>query len=199
MFTREQVEAAVKAKGYSWFESNKDYDLNIVGIRNSATDKQVTNRFDDWLTVSYKIGGVWQFHIWAITTDPGSKYTKEQLLGVDGVARVVPGQYRGSHQIGLHQGKYPALVQRTPIKVYRDANKDDTYDETKIVEGMFGINIHRSSPTGTSVQVDGWSAGCQVFANINDYGKFMKIAEKAREIFGNKYTYTLIESKDITP
>lgn len=197
MFTREQVEQAVKSKGYAWFESNKDYDLNIVGIRNSSTNKVLTNRFDDWITVSYKVGGVWQFNIWPITTDPGSKYTKDQLLNASGVARLVPGQYRGSHQIGLHQGKYPALVQRLPVKVYRDANKDDVYDETKIDEGMFGINIHRSSPTGTSVQVDGWSAGCQVFTRINDYTKFMRLAELGRDAFGNKFTYTLIESNDI--
>ena len=197
MYTRQQIEAAVKAKGYAWFDSAKDYDVNIVGVRNSATNNQVTNRFDDWITVSYKVNGVWQFHIWACTTDPGVKYTREKLLNPLGVARLVPGQYRGTHQIGLHQGKYTALVQRGPVKVWRDANKDGIYDETKIDEGLFGINIHRSSPTGTSVQVDGWSAGCQVFANINDYSKFMKICEKAREVFGNKFSYTLIESKDI--
>lgn len=198
-FTRERVEKAVKAKGYAWFESQKDYDVNIVGIRNSSTNNLVTNRFDDWMTMSYKIGGVWQFHIWPCTTDPGSKYTREQLLSADGVARLVPGQYRRSHRIGLHQGKYSALVQQIPLRLYRDANRDNVFDETKIVEGIFGINIHRSHPTGTSVQVDGWSAGCQVFANINDYTKFMRICEKAREIFGNNFTYTLIESKDITP
>lgn len=197
MYTRQQIEAAVKAKGYAWFDSAKDYDVNIVGVRNSATNNQVTNRFDDWMTVSYKVNGVWQFHIWACTTDPGVTHTRQRLLNPMGVARLVPGQYRGTHQIGLHQGKYSALVQRGPVKVWRDANKDAKYDETKIDEGLFGINIHRSSPTGTSTQVDGWSAGCQVFANINDYSKFMRIMENARQVFGNKFSYTLIESKDI--
>jgi hypothetical protein len=47
MYTREQIEAAVKAKGYVWFEdtANKGYDVNIVGIRNLATGKAVTNEF----------------------------------------------------------------------------------------------------------------------------------------------------------
>ena len=53
--TREQVEAAVKAKGHVWFEGAKDYDLNIVGVRNAATGQTVTNVFDDQLTVSYLI------------------------------------------------------------------------------------------------------------------------------------------------
>ena len=58
-YTREQVEKAVKAKGYVWFEdaANKNFDVNIVGIRNSAPGQAVTNVFDDWLTISYKENG----------------------------------------------------------------------------------------------------------------------------------------------
>lgn len=196
-FTRQQVEAAVKAKGYAWFESQKNFDVNIVGIRNSATGARLTNRFDDWITASFKINGVWQYHIWPCTTDPGITHTVQRLLSPKGVARLVPGQYRSAYQIGLHQGKYSALVQRLPVLVYRDANRDLTYDTGRMEEGMFGINIHRSSPSGVSTQVDGWSAGCQVFSSINDFSRFMKIVNSAREVFGNKFTYTLIESKDI--
>ena len=54
--TREQVEAAVKAKGYRWFE-NGDYNVNIVGIRNSETGNEVTNKFDDKITISFKCEG----------------------------------------------------------------------------------------------------------------------------------------------
>jgi hypothetical protein len=32
-YTREQIAAAVKAKGYAWFD-NGDLNLNIVGVRN---------------------------------------------------------------------------------------------------------------------------------------------------------------------
>lgn len=197
MYTRQQIEHAVKVKGYSWFESNKDFDVNIVGIRNTTTQNKVTNRFDDTMTLSYKINGVWQFHQWICTTDPGITYTTQRLLSPLGVARLVPNQYRGAYQIGLHQGKYEALVQRKPVKVYRDANKDLKFDETKIEEGLFGINIHRSSPTGISTVIEGWSAGCQVFSNIRDFRQFMQIMNRAKDVFGNNFTYTLIESKDI--
>jgi hypothetical protein len=196
MYTREQIEKAVKGKGYAWFEGTKDYDLNIVGVRNSATGNKVTNLFDDKITVSYKLNGEWQFHVWNATTDPGKKGVME-YHNAAGVARLVEGQYRGSHSIGLHQGKYKALKQAKPVKVYRDPNRDMTYDETKIAEGIFGINIHRSSATGTTTYVEKWSEGCQVFSTVTDFDKFMSLCEKASAIHGNSFTYTLIESVDL--
>jgi hypothetical protein len=195
-YTREKIESAVKSKGYVWFEGAKDFDVNIVGVRNSATGDKVTNVFDDTMTVSYKENGEWKFHQWSCTTDPGKKAMLE-YHNANGVARLVEGQYRGSHTIGLHQGKYEALKQAKNVKVYRDKDKDMQYDENVIQEGVFGINIHRSSATGTSTFVENWSEGCQVFANVKDFEQFMTICKKAREIHGNSFTYTLIESSDI--
>ena len=199
MYTKEQIEAAVKAKGYVWFEdaSNKGFDVNIIGIRNSSTGKKVTNVFDDWMTISYKENGVWKSHVWACTTDPGTKAVKE-FKNPNGVARLVPGQYRGVWKVDLHQGKYEALCQRLGnVKVYRDKNKDMTFNETEVQEGMFGINIHRSNPTTESQFVENWSEGCQVFKKSADFESFMKICRKSRDIHGNSFTYTLIESLDI--
>ena len=197
-YTKEQVESAVKSKGYVWFndDKNKGFDVNIVGIRNSATGDKVTNVFDDTMTVSYKENGEWKFNQWACTTDPGKKAMLE-YHNANGVARLVEGQYRGSHTIGLHQGKYEALRQTKNVKVYRDKDKDMQYDENVIQEGVFGINIHRSSATGTSTFVENWSEGCQVFANIKDFEVFMSICNKSKGIHGNSFTYTLIESSDI--
>ena len=61
MYKREQIESAVKSKGYVWFEdvNNKGYDVNIVGVRNSTPGNKVTDLFDDMLTVSYKVNGQW--------------------------------------------------------------------------------------------------------------------------------------------
>jgi hypothetical protein len=195
-YTKEQVETAVKSKGYVWFEdsANKGYDVNIVGIRNSTTGNKVTNVFDDHLTISYKENGEWKFHIWQATTDPGKKGVME-YHNKDGVARLVEGQYRGSHIIRLHQGKYEALGQDKPVKVYRDDNKDMTYDEKKISEGVFGINIHKAGADST--YVENWSEGCQVFKRAADFEEFMKICRRSKEIHGNRFTYTLIESSDI--
>jgi hypothetical protein len=195
-YSREQIEGAVKAKGYVYFEdvNNKGFDVNIVGVRNSSTGQKVTNAFDDCITLSYKENGEWKFHCWPATTDPGKKGVLE-YHNAAGVARLVEGQYRGSHNIGLHQGKYEALRQAKPVKVFRDANKDLNYDENKIAEGVFGINIHKAGADST--YVENWSEGCQVFKKSADFEAFMKICRKARDIHGNSFTYTLIESSDI--
>ena len=200
-YTRGQVEAALKAKGYVWFAdaANKGYDVNIVGIRNSSTGQKVTNVFDDRLTISYKDeNGVWQFCSWAATTDPGKKSMLEwKKMGITGgCARLLANQYRGSHCLGLHQGKYQALRQQKPVKVYRDADLDLEYDETKVTEGLYGINIHKSGRDST--WVENWSAGCQVFKRSKDFDEFMSICRKAAKIHGNSFTYTLIDSKDIS-
>jgi hypothetical protein len=196
MYSKEQVESAVKAKGYVWFEdaNNKGFDVNIVGVRNSTTGQKVTNAFDDVLTLSYKENGEWKFHSWPATTDPGKKGVLE-YHNAAGVARLVEGQYRGSHTIRLHQGKYEALGQAKNVKVYRDANKDLTYDENKIQEGLFGINIHKAGADST--YVENWSEGCTVFKRSADFEEFMKICRKARDIHGNSFTYTVIKSSDI--
>ena len=197
MYTREQIEAAVKAKGYVWFndDANKGYDVNIVGVRNMSTGQQVTNVFDDHLTISFKDEkGVWQFYIWMATTDPGKRGVLE-YHNKDGVARLVANQYRGSHMIRLHQGKYEALGQQKPVKVYRDSNKDLVYDETKITEGIYGINIHKAGQDST--WVENWSEGCQVFKRVKDFDEFMKICKKSAKLHGNSFTYTLLQSTDI--
>ena len=197
-YIREQIQKAVESKGHKWFEGG-DYNLNIIGIRNSDTNEVVTNKFDDKLTVSYSINSEMKYHEFDATTDPGQHWEKN-LLNVDGVAILVPNQYRGSHEIRKHQGKYEALCQKKPVKVYRDNNKDGKYDmlEENIKEGIYGINIHKAgSRINGSTQIDKWSAGCQVFSKESDFNQLMDLAYKAKDLYGNSFTYTLIESKDV--
>ena len=203
MYTREQIMNVVEGKGYKYFHdnNNKSYDVNIIGIRNSKTNGRVTNAFDDLMTIAYKnADGEWMYHEFPCTTDPGTHWV-ENILNPDGVAILKPGQYRGSHKLRLHQGKYLALGQKKPVKVYRDANLDGKYDliEESVKEGIYGINIHRATSRsgGKSTRIDKWSAGCQVIADNDDWHEFLDICQAAREIHGNSFSYTLIESKDI--
>ena len=198
-YTREQIQTTMESKGYKYFTGG-DYDVNIIGVRNSETKNRVTNAFDDCITLSYKVDGEWKFHCFKATTDPGTHWV-ENVINEDGVAILKPGQYRRSHKLRLHQGKYLALGQKSPVKVYRDDNRDSKYDllEENVQEGIFGINIHRATSRsgGTSTRIDKWSAGCQVIANNDDWHEFLDICQTAREIWGNSFTYTLLESKDI--
>lgn len=199
-YTREQIEKAMNGKGHKYFHHGA-YNVNIIGVRNGATGDEITNKFDDCMTISYKDdAGNWNFNCWKCTTDPGT-YWAENLMNKAGVAILKEGQYRGSHMIGLHQGKYEALRQKGPLKVYRDNNLDDEYDliEEDVQNGIFGINIHKAgSWKSGSVQVDKWSAGCQVFSKQDDFYDFMNVMNKARDRWGNSFTYTLINSKDVS-
>ena len=201
-YTREQIQQTVEDKGYKYFHDNlnKGYDVNIIGVRNSKTKGRVTNAFDDTLTISYKVDGEWQYHEFSCTTDPGSHWV-ENLLNEKGVAILKPNQYRGSHKLDFHQGRYLALRQKSDVTVYRENDRDNNYDlnESKTDTGVFGINIHRATGRsgGKSIRVDKWSAGCQVIADNDDWHTFLGICQSAREIHGNSFSYTLIERKDI--
>ncbi len=199
MYTREQVEAAVKAKGYKWFESG-DYNVNIVGIRNMEAGERVTNKFDDHLTISYKIDNDWFYEIFDCTTDPGDDWM-DKPMNSKGCAILKPGQYPKSHKLRLHQGRYLALGQQNNVTVYRDRDKDGEYDfdESTVDTGLYGINIHRATKYAgkKSTRVDKWSAGCQVIASNDDWHCFLDICQTARDKWNNNFTYTLITSNDI--
>jgi hypothetical protein len=195
MYTKEQIEKAVKSKGYVWFNNSKDYDVNVVGVRNSSTLSKVTNLFDDKITLSYKVNGEWFFHEWDATTEPGKKGVM-QFHNSGGVARLVPNQYRSTYKVSMHQGKYQALCQRLKnVTVWRDKNKDMNFDEIIQDTGMFGINIHKAGTVSNFVE--NWSEGCQVFKRTKDFNDFMVLINRAKEIHGNHFTYTLITSNDI--
>jgi hypothetical protein len=196
MYTREQIEKAVRQKGYVYFTSDKDYDLNIIGIRNTTPGDEVTNLFDDLMTVTYRLNGTWIYREWLCTTDPGRKGVIN-FQNRKGVARLVPGQYRSAYSIGFHKGQYEALTQVKEVVVYRDANRDMVFNEHKVQEGLFGINIHKAGID--SKFVENWSEGCQVFKRQQDFNEFMRICRASSNIYGSTFTYTLIESSDISP
>lgn len=195
--TEKAIKEAMARKGYAYFDKG-DYNLNIIGIRSDCGGK-VTNKFDDYLLLMYYIGGNLTIKLYSITTEPGKYYMQSKLGNPQGTAILVPGQYRGCWAIGKHNGKYDALVQVKPVKVYRDKNKDSVYDlaPSTIDNGVFGINIHKSTSYGTSATIDNWSAGCQVFANAGDFADFMSICNKQKERYGNTFTYTLLDEKDL--
>ncbi len=87
------------------------YQLNIIGIRNSTSQP---SKFDDEIHVIFQDEkNTWQHFQAAATTVPGLYWLQNPIM-TTGTAILCPGQYVDSYQIGLHQGKYKALVQARP-------------------------------------------------------------------------------------
>lgn len=182
--------------GHAVFRNaSKPYNLNIVGIR---AKERTAGRFDDRLVVFWPKpdGGFNEVWFSRVTTDPGQPWLANPATP-RGAAILKAGQYRGAYAIDYHAGKYKALCQRLgKVTVWRDNNKDEELDISPVQAeeaGYFGINIHRATSSGTSLHVGRWSAGCQVFANSDDFDLFMQLCENAAKIWGNKFTYTLLE------
>lgn len=192
-------ETLFKKYGYSFFV-NGDYNLNIIGVRNLIDGTAHKNTFNDALLLLYKVNGIWTEKLYRYTTDPGQS-TLNAPSNSKGTAILVPGQYKGVYKIDLHNGKYKALCQRNGnVAVYRDNNKDDrlNFDPTTIEVGSFGINIHRAKDNAVTELINGYSAGCQVVKDSNDYNQFMQILESSEKKYGNKFTYTLVTSDMLT-
>ena len=101
------------------------------------------------------------------------------------------GQYVDTYTIGLHQGKYSALVQSKKVTVHRDADKDSIAEEQEKEDtGLFGINIHRANESAESKNVDKWSAGCQVLNNPTQFKELMQACIKSGK---KSFTYTLLK------
>ena len=194
---KDQVEKVMSSKGYAFFDSAKPYNVNLIGIR---SNNHRANKFDDTILAIYRNKVLeWEVQTFQVTTDPGLHHLRNPG-NVKGTAILAPGQYRSVYQIGEHKGN-PALVQwGGKVRVYRDRNKDGTLDMNprNIDVGYFGINVHQAKSKGETYKVDRWSAGCQVFKNATDIKAFLGTCQKASDIYGNSFTYTLLEQKDFT-
>ncbi len=176
-YTIGELQFEFKRLGYQWF------DFMIVGIR-STLDKP--NEFDDLIGLVANGKVTW----FTGTTNPGVHWLKT-LMNSKGTAVLKPGQYIDSWKLGLHQGKYKALVQAKAITVYRDKDLDDKSEETATTDtGYFGINIHRANPSAISKIIDKWSAGCQVFNNPADFKILIDEIEASKQ---KLFTYTLLK------
>jgi hypothetical protein len=189
--------AIINALRFKTYETYiRPFELNIIGIRNEST---VPNRFDDEIHIFFKNNSkLWIHYIFPATTDPGTYWLKNPM-NPQGTAILSQGQYNDAYQVGLHREKYYALVQRKPVTVLRDYDRNAILDfqNGRPETGMFGVNIHHASVNGTTKTVDNYSAGCQVFANINDFNLFMQLCEKHKQLYDNSFTYTLIDKRAI--
>jgi hypothetical protein len=189
-----RIKAILNSQAYEVYV--KPYQLNIVGLRSKNTN---ANSFDDEIHVFYRTEkGDWNYHSYKATTDPGTFWLNNPSYS-QGTAILAQGQYKDAYAIGLHRGKYEALRQVKPVTVIRDYNRDSLLDFNNGTEetGIFGINIHRAESNGTTKYIDRYSAGCQVFQNAGDFNQFMDLCERHKSLYGNSFTYTLIDFRAV--
>jgi len=189
-----KIKALLRMKRFKLF--TRLNELNIVGLRSKSN---IPNRFDDELHVFYKVSPVkWQYHVFKITTDPGTYWLKNPMAP-KGTAILAEGQYLNTWTLGLHKGQYKALVQVKPLSVLRDYDRNavlDFYNGQKFT-GMFGIDIHRANKVGVTKTVDRNSAGCQVFENAADFDVFLKLCDMHKAKYGNLFSYSLIDFRTV--
>ena len=186
----------VQSLGYAIFTKH-DYDLNLIGVRTPSRQAGV---FDDLFHVIYKTKERWVQETYFCTTDAGLYWLRNPSR-VEGTAILKAGQYRGVWSIGLHRGKYEALIQKHgKVTVWRDNNRDEVLDlGGESMTGYFGINIHRAHATKEMTKVDKWSAGCQVIQHPADYSRLMSLCKMQVDQLAKygdgykKFSYTLLE------
>jgi hypothetical protein len=190
--TLKEVISSVQEQGFEL--DKRPFKLNVVGIRNLADT--MPDEFQDEIAYFYfdnngnPVGNVARG-----TTSP-SVYFLKNPMNLSGTAILKQGQYKDAYSIGLHRGKYSALVQVKPVTVIRDKDRNsylDFFSDTQ--SGLFGINIHKATRKNNEAVIGQDSAGCQVYMYENDFNNMMSMANKSRDMYGNKFTYTLIDKR----
>ena len=138
-----------------------------------------------------------------ITTLPSLAYYGKNPMNPKGVGVKLPGDTLYVYKEATLGGKntYKMLVEYEEIKVGRypvGVTKFETYKPADTFTESCGMHIHRSSTNGSGVCVGPWSAGCQVFSDVDEWKDFTSKIEK-ESMNGGRFVYALIQLDDIPP
>jgi hypothetical protein len=169
-----------------------DAHVKCIGIRGAFDPhgNQLGVYDDDFvLSISDKVTE------WKGSTDPGQYYLQHPL-NPQGCAQLKEGIH--FFKVGIHQSKFPAFVQAESFHVSRL----DSKGKVEAVEfGEFGIHLHSGGP---GLNVDRFSAGCQVIQSPEGYFKetwlrfFNPAVEAMHKAGQGLMPYMLINKTDIT-
>lgn len=206
---------AMKSKNYVVL--NREYEVNIVGVRYQYPGQEYSNAFKDRLYVIYNDENKQtQIKWWPISTIPGKfmkpgSQTMKQWCAQNrpkGLGIMVPSQYLNvykivepnSDDVGKNKMRGSPIMQSIGTQLaYRDKHFDDNiihFDNMDNLEkGNHGMFIHRGFDGGKFV--NNWSEGCQVFSKPSDIDAFFAVCRKHSSKYNNRFNYTLLTSKDV--
>lgn len=140
---------------------------------------------------------------WEATTEPGTYFTLNPMgRAIEyGAARIAFGQYK-AWSVGTHYGSgadpHEALVQKTPISVYRDKNRDMVRTGDFLDTGDFEINQHWGYDLPrTNIGMAG--AGCLVGRSRKEHKDFMALIKQDKRYQRNEvylFLTTIIPGDD---
>lgn len=181
--------------GFKWEE------INVFGIRDERGMKD--DVINDWICIAdSKTEEVYKFKG---SVDPGIFYTNHMISSnLKGVAHIALGNHPKVYMVGLHKGKYEAMVQQgNKIKIWRDVDKNFKFTKGKdiVSTGWYGVNIHRMSDWKILTKIGRYSAGCNIIQNVKDFSNFLKIVKNSNHYKkyrgGARFSYTLISINEI--
>lgn len=193
--TIRQVKRIFTEKKYTFYEGEKPYKLNIIGIRSANL---LTNIFNETLMVVFEDEMEEQIVVYFPCTTKAGLYYLKNPLHPDGCAITAEGQYLNAFIKRKHNDQYDALCQDRDINFYRDGNRNEKHELLgKLRSGKIGLNIHREAIDKVAQKVDRYSAGCAVLQK--GFAEFMFLVDMAIKNHGNRFTYTLINEADFYP
>lgn len=197
------IVAAMIKKGYTL--DTKPGQVNIVYVEGMNEDGTINNDAPDgWNDLRVVIGFDGEKPVilgkWTATTEPGKYYT-DNPVNPSGAARIAFGQYT-AWRVGMHRGVQEALVQRGPVTVCRDLNKDMVRTgDARDTGDSFGINQHHGYNQSED-SVGKTSAGCLVGRTEAGHKAFLSIVKSdPRFIADPDYLFrtAILAERDVAP
>lgn len=215
-----EIESLLKVlrdKNYVVYE--RPYEVNTIGVRYQYPGQEYSNKFKDRIYAIWKDDkGNWKSRYWMVSTIPGrnSSWRQGSPLLKDAVGKsrgglgiMKPAQYVNVYQLGYFRENNKSARAMKAIGrqlAYRDQN----YGSAKITFSNedpansrggknFAMHIHKAYTlkNGKGTNVNNWSEGCQVFPSAKTLNEYFDICEVHKSKYGNKFTYTLVTSKDV--
>jgi hypothetical protein len=170
----QRIKGLLKRRGFIIF--SRPFELNIVGLRNKNV------RHTDEIHVFYKINAKnWNYHVYEGITDPiYLSKSKSPIL-------LKEGQYINAFEIGKHKEKFTGLVQVKPVTVLENNDRASSFSAGESKNGIYHIDIIPE----TAFEKD--DDGCQLLLGEENFKELMAFCKKHLELYGNQFTYTLID------